>query len=79
MQIYWFKAQAPLRVLALAKHLGIEAETIEVDLMGGGLRTDAYTALRAHAKAPTRPKRCTDSRRRSKRNCATSRSLPAAA
>jgi hypothetical protein len=33
MQIYWFKAQAPLRVLALAKHLGIEAETIEVDLI----------------------------------------------
>jgi len=53
MQIYWFKAQAPLRVLALAKHLGIEAETIEVDMMAGGLRSDSYAALNAHAKAPT--------------------------
>lgn len=53
MQIYWFKAQAPLRVLALAKHLRIEAELIEVDMMRGGLRTDEYKALNAHAKAPT--------------------------
>jgi glutathione S-transferase len=53
MQIHWFKAQAPLRVLALAKHLGIEAETIEVDMMGGNLRTPAYLALNPNAKAPT--------------------------
>ena len=53
MQIHWFKAQAPLRVLALAKHLGIDAETIEVDMMGGGLRTPAFLALNPNAKAPT--------------------------
>ncbi len=53
MQIHWFKAQAPLRVLALAKHLGIDAETIEVDMMAGGLRTPTYLALNPNAKAPT--------------------------
>jgi len=53
MKIYWIKAQAPLRVLALAKHLGIEAETIEVDLMGGGLKAPAYAALNPNMKAPT--------------------------
>jgi glutathione S-transferase len=37
MQIYWIKAQAPRRVLALVKHLGLAADFIEVDLMGGGL------------------------------------------
>ncbi|WYX36828.1 hypothetical protein WJ966_08180 [Achromobacter xylosoxidans] len=36
MQIYWIQAQAPRRVLALVKHLGIEAEFIEMDLMAGG-------------------------------------------
>lgn len=28
MRIYWIKAQAPRRVLALAKHLGIEGELL---------------------------------------------------
>ena len=32
MTIYWFKAQAPRHVLALAKHLGVDAEFIEVDM-----------------------------------------------
>ena len=36
MKIYWIKAQAPQRVLALVKHLGIDAECIEVDLMKAG-------------------------------------------
>ena len=53
MKIYWIKAQAPLRVLALIKHLGIEAETIEVGLMAGGLKTPAYAALNPNMKAPT--------------------------
>lgn len=53
MQIYWFKAQAPLRVLALAKHLDLRADTIEVDMMGGELRTADYLALNPNAKAPT--------------------------
>ena len=53
MKIYWIKAQAPRRVLALAKHLGIDAEFVEVDLMGGGLKTHAYAALNPNMKAPT--------------------------
>jgi glutathione S-transferase len=53
MKIYWIKAQAPRRVLALAKHLGIDAEFVEVDLMGGGLKTPTYAALNPNMKAPT--------------------------
>ena len=53
MKIYWFKAQAPLRVLALAKHLNINAELIEVDMMAGGLRTAEYANLNPNRKAPT--------------------------
>jgi glutathione S-transferase len=53
MKIYWFKAQAPQRVLALVKHLGIQAEFEEIDLMGGGLRVPAYVALNPNMKAPT--------------------------
>ena len=37
MKIYWIKAQAPRRVLALVKHLGLTAELIEMDLMGAVL------------------------------------------
>jgi len=53
MKLYWIKAQAPLRVLALVKHLGIDAETVEMDLVGGGLKTPDYTALNPNQKAPT--------------------------
>jgi glutathione S-transferase len=53
VKIYWFKAQAPLRVLALAKHLGIKAEFIEIDMMAGGLRTPEYSSLNLNMKAPT--------------------------
>jgi glutathione S-transferase len=53
MKIYWIKAQAPRRVLALAKHLGIKAELVEVDLKGGGLRTADYLGLNPNSKAPT--------------------------
>jgi glutathione S-transferase len=53
MKIYWIKAQAPRRVLALAKHLGIEAEFIKVDAKSGGLRTPDYAALNPNLKAPT--------------------------
>ncbi|MGA2951967.1 MAG: glutathione S-transferase family protein [Caulobacteraceae bacterium] len=52
MKIYWFKAQAPRRVLALVKHLGIEAELIEVDLVGGGLKSAAYAAINPNRKVP---------------------------
>ncbi len=53
MKIYWIKAQAPRRVLALAKHLGIRAEFVEADLMAGEMKTPAYAALNPNQKAPT--------------------------
>jgi glutathione S-transferase len=53
MKIYWIKAQAPRRVLALVKHLGIDAELVEVDAVAGGLRTPDYAALNPNMKAPT--------------------------
>jgi glutathione S-transferase len=53
MKIYWFRAQAPRRVLALVKHLGVAAEFVELDLMGGDLKTPAYVAINPNMKAPT--------------------------
>ncbi|MEO8384643.1 MAG: glutathione S-transferase family protein [Betaproteobacteria bacterium] len=53
MKIYWIKAQAPRRVLALVKHLGIAAELVEVDAKAGGLRAAEYAALNPNLKAPT--------------------------
>jgi glutathione S-transferase len=53
MKIYWIKAQAPRRVLALASYLGIDAECIEVDLPAGGLKSPSYLALNPNGKAPT--------------------------
>jgi glutathione S-transferase len=53
MKIYWIKAQAPRRVLALAKHLRIAAEFVEVDLMSGGLKSSDYTGINLNQKAPT--------------------------
>jgi glutathione S-transferase len=52
MQIYWIKAQAPRRVLALVKHLGVPAECIEKDLMGGDLTEEDYVALNPNMKVP---------------------------
>ncbi|MGA2707697.1 MAG: glutathione S-transferase family protein [Steroidobacteraceae bacterium] len=53
MRLYWIKAQAPLRALALIKHLGVNAELIEVDMMAGQLRTPEYAVLNPNMKAPT--------------------------
>ena len=53
MQIFWIKAQAPQRVLALAKHLGIKAEFIEANLMAGGLRSPEFARLNPNMKVPT--------------------------
>jgi glutathione S-transferase len=39
MRIYWIKAQAPRRFLALAKHLGVEAEFHHLDLVGAASRS----------------------------------------
>ena len=50
MRIYWIKAQAPQRVLALTKHLGIKAEFVE---MAGKLKTPDYARLNPNLKAPT--------------------------
>jgi glutathione S-transferase len=51
MKIYWIKAQAPRRVLALAKHLGIAADYEQLDI--AGLKRPAYAALNPNRKAPT--------------------------
>lgn len=53
MKIYWIRAQAPRRGLALVKHLGIDAELIEKDLMAGELKAADYAALNPNCKAPT--------------------------
>jgi glutathione S-transferase len=53
MKIYWIKAQAPRRVLALVKHLGLNAEFVELDLMAGGLKTPDYAGLNPNMKVPT--------------------------
>lgn len=53
MKIYWIRAQAPRRVLALIRHLGVAAEFVEVDMMGGGFEDPVYVALNPNKKAPT--------------------------
>jgi glutathione S-transferase len=53
MKIYWIKAQAPRRVLALVKHLGVDAELIWLDASAGALRSAQYTALNPNRKAPS--------------------------
>ena len=52
MQIYWIKAQAPRRVLALAKYLDIDAEFVKIDLRAGGLKAPDFVALNPNMKAP---------------------------
>ena len=51
MDIYWIKAQAPRRVLALARHLGIDANFVH--LTGGAHRGPDYARLNPNRKAPT--------------------------
>jgi glutathione S-transferase len=51
MKVYWIKAQAPRRVLALVKHLGLQAELVEAKQ--GMLQSPEYRALNPNAKAPT--------------------------
>ena len=53
MRIYWIKAQAPRRVLALVKHLVLQVELVQMDLMAGGMKTPDYAALNPNMKAPT--------------------------
>ncbi len=61
MRIYWIKAQAPRRVLALVKHLGLKAECIEMDMMAGALKTSEYAALNPNMKAPLVTSACAQS------------------
>jgi glutathione S-transferase len=49
MKIYWIKAQAPRQVLALAKHLGVDAEYVQTVKQ---LKTPEYAALNPNMKAP---------------------------
>lgn len=49
MKIYWIKAQAPRRVLALVKHLGLGAEFVEISR---ALKTPEFAALNPNMKAP---------------------------
>lgn len=53
MDLYWIKAQAPRKTLAVAKYLGLDIRTIKVDAASGGLRAADYVALNPNAKAPT--------------------------
>lgn len=53
MKIYWIKAQAPRRVLALVKHLGLDVQFVWMDAKAGGMRTPAYAAINPNRKAPT--------------------------
>jgi glutathione S-transferase len=51
MKIYWIKAQAPRRALALVKHLGLEAEFIETDFPT--LKSPGYGEMNPNLKSPT--------------------------
>lgn len=53
MKVYWIRAQAPRRVLALVKYLGFDVEFIEMDLMGGAMKQPEYIAINPNMKAPT--------------------------
>jgi glutathione S-transferase len=53
MRIYWIRAQAPRRVLALVKHLEVDVECVDMDLMGGLLTTPDYAAVNPNMKTPT--------------------------
>lgn len=50
MKIYWIKAQAPQRVLALVKLLGVQAECVQA---AGALQQPEYARLNPNMKAPT--------------------------
>jgi glutathione S-transferase len=53
MKIFWIKAQAPLRVLALAKHLQLDFQDVHLDLEKGELKSPEYAKLNPNLKAPT--------------------------
>ncbi len=52
MKVYWIRSQAPRRVLALVKHLGLEAEFVEPNLRAGELQSAEYARLNPNMKCP---------------------------
>ncbi len=52
MDIYWIRAQAPRRVLAVAKHLGTPAQFIEMGGEGRSMKTADYARLNPNMQAP---------------------------
>ena len=53
MKMYWIKAQAPRRALAVAQHLDLDVEFVEVDPSTGAMKTPDYAVLNPNMKAPT--------------------------
>lgn len=53
MKIYWIEAQAPHRVLALVKLLGLDAEFIHLDAAAGEHKKPPYSDLNPNRKVPT--------------------------
>lgn len=53
MKLYWIKAQAPHRVLALVKHLGLDVETHYLDASVGEHKRPPYIELNPNKKVPT--------------------------
>ncbi|MEI9904304.1 MAG: glutathione S-transferase family protein [Asticcacaulis sp.] len=52
MNIYWIRAQAPRRVVALVKHLGIPAQFIEMGGEERSMKTPDYARLNPNMQAP---------------------------
>lgn len=52
MKIYWIEAQAPRRVLALAKHLGLAVDFVHLDMLAGELKSPEFARLNPNRKAP---------------------------
>jgi glutathione S-transferase len=52
MKIYWIKTQASQRVLALVKHLDIDAELIELNLKARELKSEAFSKINPNQKVP---------------------------
>ena len=53
MKLYWIKAQAPHRVLAVIKHLGLDVECIHLDATTGEHKKPPYSDINPNKKVPT--------------------------
>lgn len=52
MRIHYLRTHASHRVLAVARHLGLDFEPVEVDIAADGLRSPEFGALNPNRKAP---------------------------